>query len=110
VSRITHWFGVPHRRIETPGSYTCIFERPDDKRDARVTINGETICAMTACSYFGESKPPRGFAVVLLGADRPGNERSPAEDVRCRERSGNPAADGQRPGVSRGLPPLWPRR
>ncbi len=38
--------------------------------DARVTINGETIRAMTAYSYFGNSEPPRGFVVALLGEDR----------------------------------------
>jgi hypothetical protein len=26
--------------------------------------------AMTAYSYFGNSKPPRGFVVALLGEDR----------------------------------------
>jgi len=33
-------------------------------------INGETIRAMTAYSYFGNSKPPPGFVVALLGEDR----------------------------------------
>jgi hypothetical protein len=45
-------------------------EKPEDKWDARVTINGETMRAMTAYSYFGNSKPPRGFVVALLGEDR----------------------------------------
>jgi hypothetical protein len=47
-----------------------ILEKPEDKWDARVTINGETIRAMPAYSYFGNSKPPRGFVVALLGEDR----------------------------------------
>jgi hypothetical protein len=47
-----------------------ILEKPEDKWDARVTINGEAIRAMTAYSYFGKSKPPRGFVVALLGEDR----------------------------------------
>jgi hypothetical protein len=47
-----------------------ILEQPEDKWDARVTINGETMRAMTAYSYFGKSKPPRGFVVALLGEDR----------------------------------------
>ena len=41
-----------------------------DQWDVRVTINGETIRAMTAYSYFGNSKPPLGFVVALLGEDR----------------------------------------
>jgi hypothetical protein len=47
-----------------------ILDKPTNKWDARVTINGETIRAMTAYSYFGNSKPPRGFVVALLGEDR----------------------------------------
>ena len=47
-----------------------ILEKPGDQWDARVTINGETIRAMTAYSYFGRSKPPQGFVVALLGEDR----------------------------------------
>jgi hypothetical protein len=47
-----------------------ILENPEDKWDARVTVNGETMRAMTAYSYFGKSKPPRGFVVALLGEDR----------------------------------------
>jgi hypothetical protein len=47
-----------------------ILERPEDKWDARVTINGKTMRAMTTYSYFGKSKPPRGFVVALLGEDR----------------------------------------
>jgi hypothetical protein len=47
-----------------------ILENPEDKWDARVTVNGETMRAMTAYSYFGKSEPPRGFVVALLGEDR----------------------------------------
>jgi hypothetical protein len=47
-----------------------ILDQPEDKWDARVTVNGETMRAMTAYSYFGKSKPPRGFVVALLGEDR----------------------------------------
>jgi hypothetical protein len=57
--------GAVKRQIE----YT-ILEEPEDKWDARVTINGETTRAMTAYSYFGKSQPPRGFVVALLGEDR----------------------------------------
>ena len=55
--------GAIKRRIEYR-----IIDKPEDKWDARVTINGETTRAMTAYSYFGNAKPPRGFAVALLGA------------------------------------------
>jgi len=47
-----------------------ILEKPQDKWDARVTVNGETMRAMTAYSFFGKSEPPRGFVVALLGEDR----------------------------------------
>jgi hypothetical protein len=47
-----------------------IFKEPKDQWDAEITINGETNRAMTAYSYFGKSKPPRGFVVALLGEDR----------------------------------------
>jgi len=47
-----------------------ILDKPVDQWDARVTINGETMRAMTAYSYFGNSEPPRGFVVALLGEDR----------------------------------------
>lgn len=57
--------GAIKRRIEYR-----ILEKPADKWDARVTVNGETIRAMTAYSYFGNSEPPRGFVVALLGEDR----------------------------------------
>jgi len=48
-----------------------ILNNPGDQWDARVTVNGETIRAMTAYSYFGSNQqPPRGFVVALLGEDR----------------------------------------
>ena len=47
-----------------------ILEEPADKWDARVTINGQTIRAMTAYSYFGNAESPPGFVVALLGEDR----------------------------------------
>ena len=47
-----------------------ILETSDDKWNARVTVNGETIRAMTAYSYFGNTEPPAGFVVALLGEDR----------------------------------------
>lgn len=57
--------GAVKRQIEY-----SILEQPADKWDARVTVNGETRRAMTAHSFFGKSKPPRGFVVALLGEDR----------------------------------------
>jgi hypothetical protein len=47
-----------------------ILQKPEDQWDARVTVNGETLRAMTAYSFFGNSEPPRGFVVALLGEDR----------------------------------------
>ncbi len=47
-----------------------ILDNPEGEWDARVTVNGETIRAMTAYSYFGNSEPPAGFVVALLGEDR----------------------------------------
>ena len=41
-----------------------------DQWDAIVTVNGETIRAMTAYSYFNNVVAPRGFVVALLGEDR----------------------------------------
>ena len=41
-----------------------------DQWDAIVTINGDTVRAMTSYSYFGNSQPPAGFQVALLGEDR----------------------------------------
>ena len=47
-----------------------ILDDAADNWDARVTVNGETIRAMTAYSYFGDAAPPKGFVVALLGEDR----------------------------------------
>ena len=55
--------------VKRPIEYR-ILEQPADTWDARVTVNGETIRAMTAYSYFGNYEPPRGFVVALLGEDR----------------------------------------
>ena len=57
--------GVVERVIEP-----VILDTPDGEWDARVSVNGELIRAMTAYSYFGNSKPPAGFVVALLGEDR----------------------------------------
>ena len=48
----------------------AILATPQDQWDVRVTINGKSMRAMTAYSYFGNSKPPQGFVVALLGEDR----------------------------------------
>ncbi len=47
-----------------------ILDNPDGDWDARVTVNGESIRAMTSYSYFGNSEPPASFVVALLGEDR----------------------------------------
>ncbi len=47
-----------------------ILDNPEGEWDARVTVNGESIRAMTAYSFFGNSEPPAGFVVALLGEDR----------------------------------------
>jgi hypothetical protein len=57
--------GAAKRQIEY-----VILRNPSDQWDARVTVNGKTIRAMTAYSFFGKSVPPRGFVVALLGEDR----------------------------------------
>ena len=44
--------------------------QPGDQWDAIVTVNGETVRAMTSYSFFGNSQPPAGFQVALLGEDR----------------------------------------
>ncbi|SPJ28239.1 hypothetical protein [Falsiruegeria mediterranea] len=44
--------------------------QPGDQWDAIVTVNGETVRAMTSYSFFGNSQPPAGFEVALLGEDR----------------------------------------
>jgi hypothetical protein len=48
----------------------AIIGKPGDQWDAIVTVNGETVRAMTAYSFFGNSQPPAGFQVALLGEDR----------------------------------------
>jgi len=58
--------GAVKRQIEY-----VIINNAQDEWDVRVTINGETIRAMTACSYFDiNQQPPNGFVVALLGEDR----------------------------------------
>ena len=57
--------GAVKRQIEY-----LILQNAQDQWDAQVTINGDTIRAMTAYSYFGNSKPPKGFVVALLGEHR----------------------------------------
>jgi len=47
-----------------------IFDNAQNQWDAIVTVNGETVRAMTAYSYFGNAQPPRDFVVALLGEDR----------------------------------------
>jgi hypothetical protein len=47
-----------------------ILENAPDQWDARVTVNGDTVRAMSAYSYFGNTQPPKGFVVALLGEDR----------------------------------------
>ena len=61
----------PHpNRVSEEIEY-AILNDPQDQWDARVTVNGDTIRAMTAYSYFGSAKkPPKGFVVALLGEDR----------------------------------------
>jgi hypothetical protein len=49
--------------------YVILDDAPD-QWDARVTVNGETVRAMTAYSYFGNQPEPEGFIVALLGEDR----------------------------------------
>lgn len=44
--------------------------QPGDQWDAIVTVNGVTIRAMTSYSFFGNSQPPAGFEVALLGEDQ----------------------------------------
>lgn len=48
----------------------AIVGQPGDQWDAIMTVNGETVRAMTSYSFFGESQPPAGFQVALLGEDR----------------------------------------
>jgi hypothetical protein len=48
----------------------AIVGQPGDQWDAIVTVNGESVRAMTSYSFFGNSQPPAGFQVALLGEDR----------------------------------------
>ncbi|MFD3190909.1 hypothetical protein ACFMPD_11620 [Sedimentitalea sp. HM32M-2] len=57
--------GAVKRQIEY-----VIIENSNSDWNATVTVNGESIKAMTAYSYFGDAEPPRGFIVALLGEDR----------------------------------------
>ena len=47
-----------------------IRQNAPDQWDATVNVNGESLRAMTAYSYFGDTEPPQGFVVALLGEDR----------------------------------------
>lgn len=47
-----------------------ILANAQDQWDARVTVHGDTIKAMTAYSYFGNDQTPDGFIVALLGEDQ----------------------------------------
>lgn len=47
-----------------------ILDNAQDQWDVIVTVNGKTMRAMTAYSYFGNTQPPQGFVVALLGEDR----------------------------------------
>jgi len=58
--------GAIKRQIEY-----IILDDPGGKWDARVTVNGETMRAMTSYSYFGNDTPtPSDFVVALLAEDR----------------------------------------
>jgi len=48
----------------------AILDAPDGEWDAIVTVNGNTMRAMTAYSYFGNAEPRKGFEVALLGEDK----------------------------------------
>ena len=47
-----------------------IFDNAQNQWDAIVTVNGETVRAMTAYSYFNNTQAPQGFVVALLGEDQ----------------------------------------
>lgn len=47
-----------------------IYDDSTDDWDAYVTVDGQSVRAMTAYSYFGNSQPPEGFVVALLAEDR----------------------------------------
>ncbi len=57
--------GAVKRQIEY-----VILDTPDGEWDALLTVNGEVSRAMTAYSFFGNAKAPKGFVVALLGEDR----------------------------------------
>jgi len=44
--------------------------QPRAQRDVIVTVNGETVRAMTSYNFFGNAQPPVGFQLTLLGKDR----------------------------------------
>ncbi|WP_139251157.1 hypothetical protein [Roseibium suaedae] len=46
-----------------------IMDRSGGEWDALITVDGTQVRAMTAYSYFGNSLPPGGFIVALLGED-----------------------------------------
>jgi hypothetical protein len=48
----------------------AIVGQPGEQWDAIVTVNGETVRAMTSYSFFGDSQPPIGYQVAILGEDR----------------------------------------
>lgn len=48
----------------------AIVGKSGDQWDAIVTVNGKTVRAMTAYSFFGNTQPPAGFQFALLGEDR----------------------------------------
>ena len=48
----------------------AIVGQSGDQWDTVVTVNGETVRAMTSYSFFGNAQPPEGFKVALLGEDR----------------------------------------
>ncbi|MDU9007039.1 hypothetical protein [Sedimentitalea todarodis] len=57
--------GQVQRQIEY-----LIRQDTDEQWNAIVTVNGETMRAMTAYSFFGNATPPPGFVVALLGEDQ----------------------------------------
>lgn len=44
--------------------------QPRAQRDVIVTVNGETVRAMTPYNFLGNAQPPVGFQLTLLGKDR----------------------------------------
>lgn len=47
-----------------------LLDNAQDQWDAIVTVNGKSMRAMTAYSYFGNAPAPQGFIVALLGEDQ----------------------------------------